>query len=160
MWVKWLGGGVMLLTALLHCYQYERQTASIKARMASWITLLTHVRAQISCFGTPLSDIISHADKQLLAQLDINGAEADAATLLERCRSDAALLPDRCGELLLHLADELGTVWRQEQTIRLDYYVEALREEQTAFCAGAQRAVKLRRTLCLCGTLGAILLVW
>ena len=160
MWVKCVGGGIMLFSALLYCAQYERQAARIRTRIAAWIALLTYVRAQISCFGTPLSDIVSHADKRLLAKLDMKAAEADAVTLLARCRSDAALLPDRCGELLLQLSGELGTVWRQEQTRRLDYYVEALEEEHTAFCAAAKGRVRIRRTLCLCGTLGAILLVW
>jgi hypothetical protein len=60
----------------------------------------------------------------------------------------------------MRLAEELGTVWRQEQIQRLDYYIEMLEKQRTAFCETMGGEVRIRRALCLLGTVGGILLVW
>jgi hypothetical protein len=64
------------------------------------------------------------------------------------------------GALLCALADELGTVWQQQQLERLDYYIEALRREYDTYSKALTEKLKLRDVLCLCASLGILLLVW
>lgn len=160
MWIKYVGGGVLMVVAFAYCYQYEHRATAMRDRLAAWIRLLTDIRTHICCFGTPLSDILYRIDKDVLTRLELEGQHGDVQVLLARCRADVGLLPGRCGELLFQLSEELGTVWRQEQVERLDYYIEALATEQTTFWTAMSGAVRLRRTLSLCGALGVILLVW
>jgi hypothetical protein len=160
MWVKVIGGSILLLSALIDCYQYERRSMHVKRRLGAWVALLTDIRTHIACFGAPLSDTLLHADPAVLSVLDIRDAGGGAQVLLERCREDADFLPAACGELLLRLSEELGTVWRQEQVQRLDYYVETLEKQRVAYCESVGSEVRIRRVLSLLGTVGTILLVW
>ena len=157
---KCIGGGLLLVSALVDCCGFERSTAHTKRIIQAWIALLTYIRTHIACFGTPLSDILLHADATVVACLTTGEEPLTAATLPACCRAHAAALPKECGELLFHLSEELGTVWRQEQIERLDYYIAALSEAGEAFFLSAGGAVRMRRTLTLCGAMGAILLVW
>lgn len=159
MWVKLIGGGMMVLSALAYCYQYERRARQTQQKMAAWVTLLTYIRTQIACFATPLSEILLHADARVLAVLE-EGEPLTATMLASHCQAQKEQFPKEFGTLLERLAQELGTVWRQEQIARLDYYIEALTQQREAFFESSKGATRTRRTLILCGVLGVILLVW
>jgi hypothetical protein len=160
MWMKYIGSAILLLVALSYCYQHEQRALQMKRRMGAWVTLLTDIRTHIACFGTPLSDILPRVDPSVLSVLEIQDLSGGTEAVLERCRSDAPHLPGGSGEHLMRLAEELGTVWRQEQIQRLDYYIEMLEKQRTAFCETMGGEVRIRRALCLLGTVGGILLVW
>lgn len=156
---KGIGGGMLLMCAFVYCYQCERRTAQIQRIIGAWISLLTYIKTQISCFGTPVSDILLHADREMISLLESDGVALTATALSEGSCIHAAL-PKDCKILLEHLGQELGTVWRQEQVERLTYYVAALTEQREAFGKANGGSVRIRRALSLCGALGLILLVW
>jgi hypothetical protein len=70
------------------------------------------------------------------------------------------MLPGNSGVLMRALADELGTVWRREQVERLNYYISALEKEHQAYATRLSERLRTRCALCLCGTLGVLLLIW
>jgi hypothetical protein len=157
---KWIGGGLLLLSAFVYCYRFERGTAQTKRVLSAWIALLTDIKRQISCCGTPLSDILQHADPDVVAVLEMQAGPLTATGLGECCRAHAARLPAPCGELLARLSQEWGRSWRQEEIERLNYYITELTQQKEAYCVSAGGAARLRRTLIFCGALGIILLFW
>ena len=159
MWIKYVGGGVLMIVCTLYCVWSNRQLRLVKHRLGAWIALLTHVRSHIACFGTPLREILARADPTVLSTLALDVAENESV-LSERCRADAPMLPGNSGTLMCALADELGTVWRREQIERLDYYISALEKEHQDYAARLNEWLRTRCTLCLCGTLGVLLLIW
>lgn len=160
MWLKYIGGGVMLLVTLVYGYQYEQSIRRKRENMGAWLALLTHIRTQIACFGTPLSEILLDVEPEVLAVLHEEGGTLTLSTLTTWCRMHGDQCPSEFLSLLDRLLQELGTVWRQEQVERLDYYIQALTQKRDAYSVSSQGATRLRRTLSLCGTLGLILLFW
>lgn len=160
MWIKYLGGGMLVVICALYCLQSNRRMRWAKQRLGAWITLLTHIRSHIACFGTPLREILARADARILAALAIGEKQSDEPQLAAHCRDDAPMLPGNSGALMRSLADELGTVWRREQIERLDYYISALEKEYEAYAAKMSERQRLHNALCLCGTLGVLLLIW
>ena len=160
MWIKCLGSGVLLVCALIHCYQYERRTTQTKRILSAWIALLTEMKRQIANYGRPLPEILPLVDPHVVAVLEREGIPLSATTLPSICLSHAKELPPECGEILQGVAQDLGTVWRQEQVERLEEDIERLTQQKEAFCEAASGALRLRRALSLCGALGVILLVW
>ena len=160
MWIKCLGSGFLLVSAMVYCYQYERRTAKTKRTLSAWIALLTDMKRHIANYGRPLSEILPLIDPNVIATLGGDEEALSAATLPAICLSHAKELPAESGEILRGLAQDFGTVWRQEQVERLEDDIERLTQHKEAFCTAAGGALRLRLALSLCGALGVILLMW
>ncbi len=159
MQLKWLGCILFLGFAVAYCVYDARRLQETARRLSAWVDLLTHVRGQISCFGTPLGQILDGTDADTLA-LIVPSADMKQQGLGAICRASAPTLPSESGRLLEALSDEIGTIWRQEQLERLNYYIAALEKEQAAFCTSLPARIRLKSTLSLCGALAMILLIW
>ena len=159
MLIKWLGGGLLVALAGCYCIGNARRWQAMARLLDAWILLLRFARGQISCFGLPLSSIMARAPFKVKAVLGryMTDGRGDVISL---CRSTAELLPDVSAELLDDLADEIGTIWRQEQLERLDYYIVALENERIALAAALPARIKLHGTMSLCGAMALILLLW
>lgn len=153
--LKWLGGGLLLCLAVAYCVAEAARWQTVKSKLDAYVALLVYTKTQISCFGTPLADILSKAPPEPLRSL---GGEpcGDFAAL---CRKGGEL-PCESGRLLGALADEIGTIWRQEQLERLGYYIGALEKERAALCSSLPARLRLHGTLSVCGALAVILLIW
>ncbi len=156
--IKLLGGSVLLGMCLGYCLQSIKDARRIQGRLAAWISMLTYVRGQVACFGRPLSDILMAADRDVLTELGIDLARGKA--LSDYCRADGELLGTAGGKILGALAEELGTVWREEQVERLDYYITALEETHRTYTAKLSEKLRVRCTMVMCGAGGVLLLVW
>ncbi len=160
MWIKYVGAGLLVAICVTYCMQSNRHLRGTKQRLEAWITLLVHIRSHIACFGTPLREILERSAPTVLSVLALDAASENESGLAERCRADASILPGESGALMRSLADEVGTVWRREQIERLDYYISALEKEHQAYAARMSERLRLRNTLCVCGTLCVLLLIW
>lgn len=156
--LKYVGGAILLTGSLCYCLQSVREARRIERRLKAWIALLTYVRGQIACFGRPLSDILLTAEQGILKELDIDPQKE--GSLSEYCRADAELLRLAGGQALKDLSEELGTVWREEQVERLDYYLTSLQEAHGAYAAKLSDRLKVRCTMTLCIAGGILLLAW
>lgn len=158
MLLKGLGGALLIGLSVAYCASCAARWQTARRKLCAFVTLLSFTRGHISCFGTPLSDILEKAPPGLLE--DIVGAPAHCPidfSSLCLCTED---LPDEARRLLGALSDEIGTIWRQEQLERLGYYIDALEKEKTAFCSALPSRLRLHGTLSLCGALALILLIW
>ena len=155
---KWLGSALLLGIASAYSVAVWRQMQGRLRLGRGWISLLTYVRGQICCFGTPLQDILLSADEKLLAGIGVTRQDAtDVPTL---CHRGAEKLSEESGNLLCALGDEIGTIWRAEQVERLDYYIAALEEQATSFSSRLRDRVRLHATLSVGGALAILLLMW
>lgn len=153
--LKYIGGGLLLCLAVVYCMSEAAAWQTVKRRLAAYVALLSYTKTSIACFGTSLVDILDKAPSELIGQL---GGElgGDFSALCRR----GADLPGESGRLLASLADEIGTIWRQEQLERLSYYIGALEKEKAAFCSSLPSRLRLHSTLSVCGALAVILLIW
>ena len=155
---KWLGSALLLGIASAYSVAVWRQMQGRLRLGRGWISLLTYVRGQICCFGTPLQDILLSADEKLLASIGV--IRQDATDVPTLCHRGAEELSGESGNLLHALGDEIGTIWRAEQVERLDYYIAALEEQATSFSSRLRDRVRLHATLSVGGALAIILLMW
>ena len=158
--VRYLGVSLLLTAVGLWCVYYVYRTRETARKMTAWRDLLCYIREQISCFGTPLGQILATADALWLRTIGGEAAlqEREMRTLLSNFASQG--LPPAYANLLYSLSGEIGTVWRQEQLLRLDHYIAAMEKERSAFVAAMGTRVRLHLTLWSCGTLGMLLLLW
>lgn len=159
MWLKGLGGVLLVAVSVSYAAVYARRMRMAQARLSVWLCILNTVKQSISCFGAPLSRIyedLSQDDRALL----IEGAGEPCQDICSLCRVSAYNLSGESKELLLNLSREIGTLWRQEQLGRLDYYIAALEKEKERLQAHAEERVKIHSTLSVCAALGLVLLFW
>ncbi len=156
MWVKLLGGGCLFgVVSVWRCCQ-ERMMRQSLVRLDRWIRCLRYVRGQIACFGTPLEEILSHVDAAILPDVRL----LQGMSLQQGCADHARMLPGQSGEILRSLGGELGTMFREEQLVRLDYYLDLLEREQIVCIQKGRETGRLHTALSLCGVIGVLLLLW
>lgn len=156
--IKGLGAAFLLLTA---AWYIAREWLSGRRRVAyltAWSALLRTVRTQISCYATPLSEILKKTDPELLRVAC--GAPTPEEPLPRLCAAAADRMTGESARQMAALAGELGTVWREEQLTRLDEVIATLEEERRAAISTQAGHMRLVGTLSVCGTLCILLLLW
>lgn len=159
MWVKGAGSLLLVAASVLYASAYARRIRETQKRLSAWVSVLNTVRQGISCFGAPLSLIyqgISESDRALL----LREGEVPCTDIVSLCRASAREMSGESQQLLLDLSREIGTLWKQEQLERLDYYIAALEKEKERLHAHAAERVRVHSTLSLCAALGLVLLFW
>ncbi|MBO5898105.1 MAG: hypothetical protein J6R04_03745 [Clostridia bacterium] len=159
MWLKWMGGLLLLSAAVLDCLIHTRRLQRTETCVRAWVELLQTVHTRISCLSIPLPDILRGIPPRLWRDLgeDATPREIDLRVL---CRASAEHLPSEIGARLLALADEVGRVWRQEQLDRLAAEIRALEQESERLRIGLSPSIRLRGTLSLCGAVALMILMW
>lgn len=156
--LKWLGGAWLIGLSVAYCAARTAHWQAVKRTLRAWVALLNHTKTHISCFGTPLSDILKKAPPKVID--DITGGRGTALSDFTALCRRTDILPDEARRLLFELSDEIGTIWRKEQLERLSYYVSALEQQERVFCSSLSSKIRLHGTLSLCGALALILLIW
>ena len=134
--------------------------ARIKAQLATtdaWLDLIYLIRTEIDCYLRPIGDILAGADEDLLRRA---GGGSSADTLDELLSGATPHLSDESVQLLESFVRELGTSYRAEQVKRCDYYIASLRKIRETLAASLPSRTKLYSALCICGALGAVILLW
>lgn len=136
-----------------------------------YLALLAYVKGQISCFATPLPDILAGADPRILAAclgLDAGRRETppplslptEEPILPHLLRESHPYLEEETERLLSAFTGEVGKTFRAEQIARCDYYLEALTEERRRLFRSLPARLRLGTALPLCLSLGAMVILW
>lgn len=148
---------LLILTLYLCCQASTLERRRVK-QTEGFLLLLRHIKAQISCFCTPVRDIFFSFENEALERAGFlcEAEKGDFASALSSCR-DKIYLEGEEINLLLAFGEELGKSYREEQLESCDYYIgelEALyakrREEQP-------KRLRLFRSLVLSGGLMVII---
>lgn len=159
MQLKWIGSILLLGMALGYVVYMTARMQRQTRRLGAWCALLEYMRGQIACYATPLPEILARAPTEARNALILPDGQVsqDFAAL---CRVSADAFDGETAKLLRSLADEIGTIWRQEQLERLNVYIAALEKEKNAYVASLLPKLRWQSTLVVCGTLALILLMW
>ncbi len=158
MWAFKLAGSALLLLSGIGigglAADFEKEKLSV---LDGWLDLLRFIQEQIDCYLTPVQDILSVADKALLAQCRCQKADRSLDAGLKR---SALYLQAESLRLLSSFIKEIGGSYREEQLKRCDYYRQSLlslRQKQAEELTGK---IKLCRGMSICIAIGAALLLW
>ena len=157
LWIKLLGGAVLVLAgglaSALAVYREKKRLSSMDA----WIDLIVFIRGQIDCYLRPLDEILAYADPALLANCAARPQDKTLSHILQRALS---LHDEESRRLLSGFVREMGDGYREEQVKRCDYYLTALQARREKLYEEIPQRIKLACTLCLCASVGAVILLW
>lgn len=128
-----------------------------------YIALLGYIRGQIDCYAMPLTDILAHADPDLILMClgGCRTCEIPPNDVLPALIAESRpYLEPESARLLTAFTGELGTAHRTEQVARLGHYIEALTRERSKLADALPARLRTGSTLCLCCTLAAVVLLW
>ena len=132
----------------------ERRKLSV---LDGWIALILYIRGQIDCYLMPLDEIFAYADLPLLTACMGTRQERSPTALLQR---SSPFLDPESKRLLESFAREIGSSYREEQIKRCDYYLQILQKNRDQLASQLPARIRVSATLCICGALGAVILLW
>lgn len=156
--LKLLGAALILLTgsfAAYHTAQYEKKRLSV---LDSWIDLIYFIKGQIDCFLTPLDEILSLADRELLQGCMLRSA--NSLSLASLYRTSLSYLTPESARLLGSFVREIGKSNREEQVRRCDYYLTGLRNIREKQALEQPARIRVGCSLCLCISATIAILLW
>ncbi len=155
--IKGLGALLILLVgagAAWSAVCYERRRLSV---IDAWIDLIFYIRAQIDCYLKPLQEILTDAEGARLASLLSAQSTSDLFAIL---RTSSIYLDGDAKRLLDNFVREIGSLYREEQIKRCDYYIAALRDIRASIAAEHPARIRLSVAVSICISLGTAILLW
>ena len=155
---KLLGSVLILasgIAASVGAVARERRRLAV---LDAWIALIGLIKSQIDLYLTPLSEILDRAEPRILRIL---ADESDKPPALSGMLAHTA--PDldaECQRELAMLLQELGSSYREEQIKQCGYCMEALQKIRDQQASELPQKTRLYTTLCLCASLGVLILLW
>ena len=151
--LKLFGGLLMALTGVilaLSIYRFEQKKLRV---IDSFISLIFHIKGQIDCYSLPLCDIM----RALPADLELPRETEDFGQMLTHSR---IYLDRESYRLLQRFFLEFGSLYRDEQLRRCDYYIEALGEQRRILFDDLPARAKIGGALCICSVIGLLIILW
>ena len=156
--LKLLGGVLIIasgIAASVGAVARERRRLAV---LDAWISLIGLIKSQIDLYLTPLSEILEHAEPRILRLLaDASDKPPSLSGMLAHTAPD---LDVECQRELAILLQELGSSYREEQIKQCGYCMEALQKIRDRQALELPQKTRLYTTLCLCSSLGVLILLW
>ncbi len=158
-YVKIIGSLFVVLSFVYAGYLFSIYESLALKEGEAFLNLMRHIRSRISCYKTPLSEIIAaYSNRELeecgfLRSFDMswNGALAAA---------DKLHIDNTARKLLESFGEEIGGSYKDEQVICCDYYIEKLEAHLASLREELAKKQKLIRSFALIlGILIVIILI-
>ena len=158
MMIKACGALALLAVTLYLCIEASSMEVRRVRQAEGFLMLIRHIKAQISCFCTPLGDIFRDFENDTLSSIGFMSVlrEKGFRAALDECR-EKIYLDDEEINMLASFADELGTSYREEQMEFCDYYISTLEQSYRKSRELQPARARLYRSLLLTGGLMVII---
>ncbi len=134
--------------------RFERRKLQI---LDSYISLIFYIKGQIDSCAMPIGEIMRSAGRALPEFSELETL-SDLKNPIDR---ECIYYLDRESLRLLHaFFTELGSLYRDEQLRRCDYYIEALTAQRQKMNEMLPARLRLVCTLVLCTAAGIAILLW
>lgn len=151
--VKLVGSLLLALTGVVLAVSISRFEQKKLRVLDSFISLIFHIKGQIDCYSLPLFDILHNRPSGLELPL---GSD-DFGEILYHSR---IYLDSESYRLLERFYSEFGSLYREEQLKRCDYYIEALGEQRRMLFEDLPARTKIGSALCICSVIGILIILW
>lgn len=122
-----------------------------------FIALLMYIKGQVDCYALPLYEMLMGIPPEIL--YDCN-SPLGVESLDELIGESRVYLEDESLRLLESFSLEFGSIFREEQLRRCDFYIEALVEERKRLSADVERRARVGGALSVCAMIGLVILLW
>ncbi len=151
--LKLVGSLLLSLTGVVLAVSISRFEQKKLRVLDSFISLIFHIKGQIDCFSLPLCDIL----RDRPSGLELPTESDDLGEILYHSRM---YLDAESYRLLQRFHLEFGSLYREEQLKRCDYYIEALGEQRRVLFEDLPARQKIGSALCICSTIGILIILW
>ncbi|MBQ8322047.1 MAG: hypothetical protein IJX92_06755 [Clostridia bacterium] len=157
--IRYIGIGLILLSALAVSRWYERFIRRRIAEDEGFSALLLHIRAGVECFLSSAEELLRGFENEALMNAGYLGG--DGADICERFRrsSERLCISDKVRGILRDFFDSFGKEYKSGTVALIDRTRAALDEHIKAERESAEKDVKLVRTVLLSAALGAVILL-
>ena len=156
-WIKLAGCAAMAIAGIVGAVSLRVFHRRRLETLDGFIALLFYIKGQVDCFARPIGDIMYSLPPEILRQCNCPRGALTLEDLIEESR---IYLDVESQRLLGAFANEFGSIFREEQTKRCDYYVGALGEIRGRMNERSEGESRAGGALCLCVTLGIAILLW
>lgn len=151
--LKLVGGLLLALTGVVlavSIYRFEQKKLRV---IDAFISLIFHIKGQIDCYSLPLCDIMQNRP----TDLELPRGTGDFFELLSHSK---IYLDAEAYRLLERFYLEFGSLYREEQLKRCDYYIDALTEQRRMLFDDLPARARVGGALCICSVIGLLIILW
>lgn len=122
-----------------------------------FIALIFYIKGQVECYARPIGEIIASLSPEILRDLNC----PTGASSIEELVSESRIYLDREGlRLVSAFSQEFGSVFREEQSRRCDYYIALLSERRARLSERLLPEMRAGSAVCICSSLCLLILLW
>ena len=156
---KIIGGGGVVLSALIIYFEMQRYEAIKIKQIDSFILLIEYIKNQIECFLLPIDMIIHSCSEELIRNCGIDADYKKVKTLKELVSLTNFYCGGECVELIQRFSSDFGQGYMEEQLRSCDYYRGELIKQRDKLKEKGIKEKKLKLVICLSGSFSLILLL-
>ena len=155
--MKILGLFFIFLSSLSVGALLSHKTKFTLIQLRSVIEFMNHIKSQIEYFNTPVNDIYSQYDNEVLNEFVSNISSYGWEEAFEK--TPKMYLSSEASERLIKFGSYLGKSNKEEQLAHCNYYIEMMEDEYKRLEADAPQKTKVSLALGLGGGLMLVILL-
>ena len=122
-----------------------------------FIALIFYIKGQVECYARPIGEIIASLSPEILRDCNC----PTGAGSIEELIGESRIYFDRESlRILTAFSQEFGSVFREEQSKRCDYYLALLGERRARLGERLLPEMRAGSALCICSSLCLLILLW
>ena len=157
MWIKVIGSILLALSGAFSAASICRYHRRRLDTLDGFISLIYYIKGQVDCYARPIGDILHSLPPEILRDCNCRrGADS-----LEELINESKIYLDREAlRLLTSFSTEFGSIFREEQTRRCDYYAEGLKEQRGLIASDLSGTIRSGCAVCIGISLCLVILLW
>ena len=155
--LKLIGSVVVIASSISVAISHRIFQEKKLKTLDGFIALLMYIKGQVDCYALPLYEMLMGIPPEILC--DCN-SPMGVESLDELIGESRVYLEDESLRLLESFSLEFGSIFREEQLRRCDFYIEALVEERKRLSADVERRARVGGALSVCAMIGLVILLW
>ena len=157
MLIKLIGSLLIALAGMSLAAAYCRFEKKKLNVLDGFISLLFYIKGQIDCYSLPPDKILSSVSEDILQSCN---CREKPDSIEQMIKNSKIYLEDESMRLLNAFSAEFGSTYREEQLKRCDYYIQALSEQRRRLSDDLPAKSKIGSALCICSSLGIMIILW
>ena len=156
---KVIGGGSIIVSALIVYLELQRYESIKERQINSFILLIEYIKNQIECFLLPIDVVIRNCNEELIKNCGINIDYKNLKTLEALISSADFYCNGECIDIIKQFSKDFGQGYLGEQLRLCDYYRGELIKQRDKLKEKGAKDKKLKLALCLSASFSLILLL-
>ena len=157
MLVKIIGSVLLALSGVVASVSLCRYCRRRLDTLDGFIALIFYIKGQVECYARPIGEIIASLSPEILRDLNC----PTGASSIEELVGESRIYLDRESlRLVSAFSQEFGSVFREEQSKRCDYYIGLLGERRARISERLLPEMRAGSAVCICSSLCLLILLW